>query len=1124
MLWRFSAILILLAVGVTETQGEEPAGPRASSVQVDFFETSVRPLLIAECGQCHGEKKQWGGLRLDSRAGLLKGGDSGPAITPGDPEKSLLISAVRRIGDYEMPPEKPLGREQVAVLERWIAMGAPWPESQSSIAIDHQARQRTHWAFQPLSHPVPPVTANPAWCRNPIDQFILSQLQQKELGPAPQADRRTLIRRMTYDLTGLPPSPEEVQQFVADPDPDALLKLIDRLLDSPRYGEHWGRKWLDLARYADTKGYTYAHEQRRFVHSAAYRDWVVNAFNRDLPYDRFLLLQISADQDEAAAPADLAAMGFLTLGRRFLGNEHDIIDDRIDVLGRTTMGLTLGCARCHDHKFDPIPIDDYYSLYGVFQNSLERLQRAAPPPVDAATPFETELRSRQTKLNEEMRKKRELVSQRMRSRITDYLLAALHPEDYPNIPFSQILAVDDLFPSYVDRLHTHVWQAGLNRDPVFAAWHRFATLKKDVFAGQAPRIAEELQQAAATEVSPLIARLFVKPPSSMEEVARRHGELFTQIDTEWRALVDKSRESGELLPTRFPADDRELLRQFLYGPNSPCDLPDEGLSLLSPYLATRSELTELWPLRNAIDDWLLKSPEAPAFSVTLVDRDHPEPARIFRRGNPMNRGDLVPRRFPQVVAGPDGPPFAHGSGRRELALGIVSPENPLTARVWVNRIWQHHFGTGIVPTPSDFGTRAPLPTHLALLDWLADQLIESGWSTKAIHRQILLSSTYQQQASGPEDLALRVRAAEVDPENQWHWRMNLHRLTFEEMRDSMLAVTGELDLTSGGPGRPLFDHSDRHRRRTLYGDVDRQFLPAVYRVFDFANPDLHLPARSETIVPQQALFALNHPFVAARATHLTHRFNTDPAATPETRLYQLYASLYQRAPTPVERQAALDFVLSAESEPQPVATPEQLAWQYGYGSVNDAGTGTQTFQPLPFFNGTAWQGGTAWPDAALGWAQLTAEGGHPGNDHQHAVIRRWTAPRAMSVSIDSVARHEVPAGNGIRCWILSSRSGLLQQFTLHHSSQSTKLETVFVQAGETLDFVVDIYGNLNSDQYLWSIRIQERPEPMTAGDVQTTPSTWDSRRDFLGPATPKLSAWAQLTQVLLLSNEFLFID
>ena len=906
------------------------AGPPNTSpalAEVDFFETEIRPVLIGSCGKCHGAEKQRGELRLDSRQAVLKGGETGPAVVPGDPEKSLLILAVRHSGDVQMPPKDKLKDRQIAALERWVKMGAPWPPKHQRSPDERAAAQRKHWAFQPIGNPAPPAVQKSDWCRTPIDRFVLARLGAEQLAPSPRADRRTLIRRVSYDLTGLPPSPADVEEFARDPDPQAYTKLVDRLLASPQYGEQWARHWLDLARYSDTKGYVYAREERFWVHASSYRDWVVRAFNDDLPYDRFLLLQIAADQVAPNDPPSWAAMGFLTLGRRFLGVTHDIIDDRIDVVTRGTMGLTVACARCHDHKYDPIPTADYYSLYGVFQNCAERFVPIEPTRRSSSQSnvFEKEFQRRQQKLQQAMAKSRAEAAERVRTRVSEYLLAQLELQKYPEERFNQMLSTSDLIPAFVRNWQTFLATAAKTGDSIFVPWHRFAILRDDEFSSRAGEVTKQLQ-AGATPINPLVAAAFATPPVSMRDVAERYGRLFVDVDRQWRKLCAARKESVAS-PAALSDAAAEALRQVLYSPRSPCFVPDEGIVNTEVYFDSPT-IVALWGLQAQVDRLLIESPQAPPYTVALVDRQWIQEPRVFRRGNPATKGEEVPRRFLEVVAGPRRKPFSHGSGRLELANAIVSPENPLTARVWANRVWMHHFGAGLVQTPSDFGTRAESPSHPQLLDWLSRKLVAEGWSTKALHRLILLSSTYQQRSDGSADRAVIQRALKSDPENRLLWRMNPRRLTFEEWRDTALAVSCQLDRRMGGRAADLFPKGADNVRRTLYGLVDRQFLPNVLRQFDFANPDLHVPQRSETTVAQQALFAMNHPFIADRARAVVARLDARQVADPAARVRQLFRVIYQREPTDFQRQAAQQFLIAASKipTPRPLLSPwEQLA-------------------------------------------------------------------------------------------------------------------------------------------------------------------------------------------------------
>ena len=1105
-----------------------------------LFETNIRPLLIEHCQKCHGPIKQEAGLRLDSRAALMTGGEHGPAIVSGQPDQSLLLKVVRHLGDVQMPPKGKLKDKQIHDLEQWVMLDAPWPASLTETSDKLAETQRRHWAFQPVRNPALPEVKDDQWKRTPVDRFILARLEGAGFSPSPPADRRALIRRVTLDLTGLPPTFEQVETFVNDPSPNAYEKLVESLLDSPQYGEQWARHWLDVARYADTKGYVYGREERFWVHAPAYRDWVVNAFNRDLPYDQFLLQQIAADQAAVHDRGAQAAMGFLTLGRRFLGVTHDIIDDRIDVVTRGTMGLTVACARCHDHKYDPIPTTDYYSLYGVFLNSTERMQPITEPSIrdEAFAAFEKELSQRQQKLKETTLTKRTEAADRVRQRIVDYLVAQTELSKYPEEGFDQVLATTDLIPTFVRR-----WEAWLEsrvgiEDPIFAPWQRFAVIKPEEFPAKSAVIVQDLSNSSPA-VNSRVRSAFEQPPASMREVAERYGKLFEGVNREWKAACDAAKMSGSPEPDKLPSEDSEALRAILYGPASPCLVPDEEIVSTELYFDSGS-VTELWKLQGEVDRWLIQSPMAPAYTVSLVDRVLIRPSRIFRRGNPVNRGPEVNRHFVSVLAGPQPTPFATGSGRLELAKAIVDPTNPLTTRVWVNRVWQHHFGSGLVRTASDFGIRAEPPSHPELLDWLATRFVADGWSTKHLHRLILLSNTYQQRSDGSlrtDSHAAEVQpdtasqtsfrsasAAQIDPENRLLSRMNVRRLSFEEFRDSLLVISGQLDAKMGGRATDMFaGNGTPNRRRSLYGLVDRQFLASTLRIFDFANPDLHIPVRSETTVPQQALFAMNHPFVAQQAQALVERITRERTNESNVeKIRHLFRTVVQREPTSQQIDIAQKFLETDHAEPTPGPTIESLAWQYGYGELDETAKQLKTFQALPYFSGSAWQGGTQYPDGALGWVQLTAQGGHPGNDLKHCSVRRWVAPYDGGFSISSTAIHEVAAGNGIRSWIFSSKDGMLTSQVLHNQRQAMNVERVSLKKGDTLDFVVDINGDLNSDQYLWAPAVFDVANGNETDTARVL--SWKSERDFSGPTSKLLNGWEQLAQVLLISNELMFVD
>ncbi|MHB1308440.1 MAG: DUF1553 domain-containing protein, partial [Limisphaerales bacterium] len=779
------ALTILgLVFGVRFVHANEPV----TAEQLEFFESRIRPVLVDHCHSCHSATADRirGGLRLDTREAWRKGGDSGPAVVPGDPEASLLIEAVRYTNpDLEMPPKgQRLSPAQIADLETWVRWGAPDPrgaESPTSAGSTDLEKARSHWAFQPVIKPAVPAVRDATWGRNAIDAFVLSGLEAAGLAPAPAADGRTLLRRVTYDLTGLPPSPDEMDAFLGDPSADAYERAVDRLLASARYGERWGRYWLDVARYADTKGYVF-QEERRYAFAYTYRDYVIDSLNADKPYDRFVLEQLAADQlDPGDDPRALAAMGFLTLGRRFLNNANDIIDDRIDVTMRGLQGLTVSCARCHDHKFDPIPIRDYYSLHGVFASSEEPAEKPVlPGRVD---------------------------------------------------PADQALYVKE--------------QARLEE-----------------------AIAQKTDEEVASYRSQLRERRGDYEQAAKEVVAQGGAEVLAKIAAE-RNLVPQVLERGVAAAGG--------------GGKDPFELPKEQVLRLAE--VRLHEATA--PLRNELSRLDVTHAGAPSRAMVLVDRATPVQPRVFIRGNPGNRGPEVPRQFLEILGGPDRKPFTQGSGRLELARAIASEQNPLTARVMVNRVWLGHFGQALVRTPSDFGVRTEAPPHRELLDYLAATFMEHGWSLKRLHRLIVLSSSYRQ-STRPD-----AEAARADPGNHLVWRMNPRRLDFEAMRDTLLAAGGNLDLTAGGrPGEITGDAPSR--RRTIYGFIDRQNLPGLFRTFDFANPDSSSPQRFSTTVPQQALFLMNAPLVAEQARQLVRRPEVTAAGTDPERLQRLHRLVYQR--------------------------------------------------------------------------------------------------------------------------------------------------------------------------------------------------------------------------------------
>jgi len=1114
--WLGAAAVALLGSFSTVAHAAEP-----TKEGIEFFETKIRPVLAESCYQCHSveaknNKKLKSKFYADSMEGLTKGGDTGnPGIVPGDPEKSSLIKSIRY--EYKddddtmnMPPKKgdkggKLPDEVIKNFEKWVKMGAPAPAefqkpkeakadassgtSPEATATDPKAPSaKAHWAFGPPALSAVPAVKNTAWAKTEIDRFVLAKLEAKGLQPAAQADRRTLIRRATFGLSGLPPTPEEVEAFVADQSPNAYEKLIDRLLADPRYGERWARHWLDVARYSDTKGYVF-QEERRYPYAYTYRDYVIQAFNNDKPYDRFLIEQIAADKlNLGDDKSSLAAMGFLTVGRRFLNRQEDIIDDRIDVVTRGTMGLTVACARCHDHKFEPIPTRDYYSLYGVFASSVEPDVLPLISDAKGSPEFEKELAKRQAAVEAYLVGLRDELAAKARTPkgFAAYLLATLASPDRRGGSDNP-----DINRAMLSRLRAELSAAAQKKDQIFAAWRMYAAVKPDEFTAKAQIVTDRI--AKASDIHPLVKVAFKESPKSLNDVAERYSELLAKFDK----------------PEPLKNADEEALRQVLRGEQSLLAVPTNELERG----LRRDQRNKHRDLQKKVEQLQATSPDAPPRAMVMND-GNPHDVPIFIRGNSGNRGVIAPRQFLEILSGPERKKFTNGSGRLELAEAIASKSNPLTARVMVNRVWTWHFGTGIVTTPSDFGLRSDPPSHRELLDWMAVTFMNDGWSVKQLQKRIMMSAVYQQ--SSADNPAARA----IDPENRLLWRQNRKRLEFEAIRDGMLAVSGQLHQSPFG--RPVDINRPEENRRTIYGFIDRQNLPSMFRSFDFASPDMHTPMRLGTTVPQQALFFLNSPFAQRQAKMMVQRQDVKSrAALPEkvTRIYQL---LYGRSPTPDELAMAQQFLDSEPAAPGQPAVARPI-WSYGYGKFDEA-TKKVTFTPLPFYSKQrGWSGSAKLPDAKLGFVYLQAKAGHPDGPDK-AAIRRWTASAAGAVDISGELAHGNDSGDGVRGRVVSSRSGVVGEWIVRNGKTQTSLKAVPVEAGDTLDFIVDCRTEHTSDGFQWA------PALVLSGpQVPGTSQQFDAEKEFSGsresPApVERLSSWEKYVQVLMSSNEFVFVE
>lgn len=811
------ALIWCVVIANGPIQAEEGQGPKPTAGQIEQFEKQVRPLLLEHCARCHGDdpNRLKAELDLTSKAGFLAGGETGPVVVPGKPDESLLIETVRYSGEIQMPPKGKLKDHEIAVLVDWVKNGAAWPDSPDNKPAVADAKpngplfteeQKQFWAFQPVQDPPVPAVAqgNPQAIANPIDAFVLAKLEKEGLQPAPPADKRTLIRRATFDLTGLPPTIDEVDAFLADQSPEAFAKVVDRLLNSPAYGERWGRHWLDVARYADSNG---LDENTAFANAWRYRDYVVNAFNQDKPYDQFIQEQIAGDllppsDDPAVQTERHTALGYLVLGPKLLAEPDkqkmmlDIADEQLDTIGKGLMGLTMGCARCHDHKFDPIPTRDYYSLLAIFSSTrtMQNLNTVAKA-------FERPLGGEENPEVVEARKK--------------------------------------------------------------LAEAREAVKKLEQEFGKTPEMDKEKRHEIHLKAEKIRAEI-----KELEKVA---------VPPAFTLSVEEGSEAAyNTLPRNLHVQIR--------------------------------------------GNYVTPGEEAPPVFLRIIEGENPKPF-VGTTPNTKDKAEKAKIRFGAV---------RESSGRLELANWLTDPNHPLTARVWVNRIWLHHFGQGIVRSPDNFGLLGERPTHPELLDWLAARLVENGWSTKAMHRLIMLSNSYQMGS------AFNPQAAQRDPENQSLWHFPRRRLEAEAIRDAVLVVADNLDDRLGGTEFPHgnFEYVRNPKyditRRSIYLPVIRNNVFPYFQTFDFPDPSTMIGQRSITVVAPQSLYMLNSPFVQKQAELFADRLQ-QAGDDAEKRIEMAYKIAYSREPSTEETSKMLGFIQKfsdslAEAEPD-AEKRNRLAWR-----------------------------------------------------------------------------------------------------------------------------------------------------------------------------------------------------
>ena len=910
--WTFVLCAIaILATGTgtkviaDERQTDELSGP--SPAEIEFFEKRVRPILVEHCYECHDSQVD-GGLSLSSRRGLLNGGDSGPALVAGDPESSLLIEAVRyQNRDLQMPPQNRLDSDSVKTLETWVKMGAPDPRTESEATRAPTgmsiADGRDFWSFQPVTDPVVPTVRDTDWVQSPIDAFIKYELESSGISPAPASDRDALIRRIYLDLVGIPPTAEQVQAFVADTSPNAIRSLVDQLLASPEYGERWGRHWLDVARYADSNG---LDENLAFGNAWRYRDYVIDAFNNDKPFDRFVMEQIAGDLIPDANRETRTATGFLVLGAKVLAEPDrekltmDTIDEQLDTTGKAFLGMTFGCVRCHDHKFDPIKQSDYYALAAIFKSTTtfgDTNTGAIKHWHEHVFATEDELESLETVDAEIARLKKEATTfkndamaklrEQARSKAAAYLSACTQFDVDDSLQLiAQVAETNGLHPRTLHHCRRHL--EFHSNDPVFQPWH-------------------ELQGAAdpGLAVSDFYEALFEEAEAKPDKDLSQKTQLSKSQATNKSLDVESQ---GIRLPKRPSIESvRSALRDasgFLAVPPKPEFAFDAQ---------TLSEYDQLMERARLYESRAKDVPSA----MGVRDGATVSALPIHIRGSHLNLGVPVAREFPEVMRSSSIRPIfpSHQSGRLEFAQWMTNTRHPLTARVYVNRVWRWHFGEGLVRTTENFGVLGDQPSHPELLDWLARRFMASGWSTKELHRLILSSSVYQMSSSHP-DVAF---GTDVDPENRLWWRFPIQRMGPEQLRDSILAVSGRLDRSMAGKTVPLrnrqfvFNHTSVDHtkydslRRAVYLPVIRNNLYTLFEQFDFPDPTMPTGDRSATVVAPQALLLMNDPLVMDSAAHFA-RYLQRLSLSDASRIELAYKRALGRAPTEVESRRAMEFI------------------------------------------------------------------------------------------------------------------------------------------------------------------------------------------------------------------------
>lgn len=936
------------------------------------FERDIRGIFRTHCYDCHGATETLeGSLDLRLVRFMEKGGDSGAAVVRGKPEESLLIERIRK---GEMPPgQAKVSAEELKKLETWVAAGAPTarPEPETiGPGLPILPEERDWWSFHPLGRPAVPQPVDASRIRTPVDAFLQAAMPNG-LEFSADADWRQQVLRACFDLTGLPPSDEQLQRFLAAPSESAYEQLIDELLASPHYGERWGRHWLDVAGYADSEGRTTKDAPRDWAYK--YRDYVIRSFNTNKPFDRFLHEQLAGDELAGVKQGDwtaeqvelLTATGFLRMAADGTGSGDNseearnfVVSDTLQIVSTSLLGLTVACAQCHDHRYDPISHTDYFALRAVFEPAL----------------------------------------------------------------------------------NWKAWKTPQQRD---------VSLYTQADRDEAARIETEAQ-AVLKEKGEKLALYMAE--ALEKELTKYEEPLRTNLNAAYQVPVKDRTEEQKALLSKHPSINITSGNLYQYNQAHADDL--------KKYDERAAEIRAKKPVEEfirALTETAGKVPETHLF----YRGDYRQPKQVVAPAAPTV---LSPEN--QMVSFDEKPAEIPTSGRRTaFAQWLTSTENPITSRVLVNRIWLHHFGRGLVETPADFGKMGARPTHPELLDWLAREFMESGWDLKKFHRLVVLSTAYRQSSHRDP------HRTELDDSNHYYWRQNIVRLDAEVLRDRVLAVTGQLDGAQYGPPVPVKEDKDGQavvdgtsQRRSLYIQQRRSQPISMLQAFDAPVMTINCEKRPSSTVATQSLMLMNSPFALTQSQALAQRVLAQPAA--------LSAKEKQNLPA--------------------ILPPPEPSWRYGYGSYDDAGTGPVAFTPFAHYEKGRWSVGKVVPDPKIGWAVLSAAGGHAGNTIQTSPIRRWSVPASGTVSLTGTLKHPSPNGNGVRGRVLSSRSGKRGEWIAEHQSTETKLDTFPVEAGEIIDLITDCRGDVNSDSFEWEVSLTLT---LPDGDVITT----NTRTAFAGP-------------------------